>query len=76
AARIAPDTLLSFVAERVPNYMVPSQLRVLERLPVTANGKIDRRTLAGIADIREPAPAVVRAVPAQAADPLLARLIG
>ena len=76
AARIAPDTLLAFVAERVPGYMVPSQLRVLERLPVTANGKIDRRTLAGIADIREPAPAVVRAVPAPAADPLLARLIG
>jgi len=76
AARIAPDTLLSFVAERVPGYMVPSQLRVLERLPVTANGKIDRRTLAGIADIREPAPAVARTVPTQAADPLLARLTG
>lgn len=76
AARIAPDTLLSFVAERVPGYMVPTQLRVLERLPVTANGKIDRRTLAGIADIREPEPAVARPVPTQAADPLLARLTG
>ncbi|UEP37269.1 amino acid adenylation domain-containing protein [Burkholderia ambifaria] len=76
AARIAPDTLLSFVAERVPRYMVPSQLRVLERLPVTANGKIDRRTLAGIADIREPLPVAARSVSTPAADPLLARLIG
>ncbi|MDN7851746.1 non-ribosomal peptide synthetase [Burkholderia seminalis] len=76
AARIAPDALLSFVAERVPGYMVPSQLRVLERLPVTANGKIDRRTLAGIADIREPEPAAVRPAQTPAADPLLARLIG
>ncbi|MGY6241192.1 non-ribosomal peptide synthetase [Burkholderia ambifaria] len=76
AARIARDTLLSFVAERVPRYMVPSQLRVLERLPVTANGKIDRRTLAGIADIREPSPVAARSVSTPAADPLLARLIG
>ncbi|VBB14763.1 non-ribosomal peptide synthetase [Burkholderia stabilis] len=76
AARIAPDALLAFVAERVPGYMVPSQLRVLERLPVTANGKIDRRTLADIADIREPEPAAVRPAAAQASDPLLARLIG
>ncbi|WP_241293589.1 non-ribosomal peptide synthetase [Burkholderia stabilis] len=76
AARIAPDALLAFVAERVPGYMVPSQLRVLERLPVTANGKIDRRTLAGIADIREPEPTAVRPAAAQASDPLLARLIG
>lgn len=76
AARIAPDALLAFVAERVPGYMVPSQLRVLDGLPVTANGKIDRRTLAGIADIREPEPAVVRPVSTQAADPLIARLIG
>ena len=69
AARIAPDALLAFVAERVPGYMVPSQLRVLDRLPVTANGKIDRRTLAGIADIREPEPAVAR--PATRRPPLI-----
>ncbi|KFG97115.1 peptide synthetase [Burkholderia paludis] len=77
APRIATDALLAFVAERVPGYMVPSQLRVLDRLPVTANGKIDRRTLAGIAEIREPEPAAARPARAQAdADPLLARLIG
>ncbi|MGS0894514.1 amino acid adenylation domain-containing protein [Burkholderia stagnalis] len=77
AARIDPAALLAFVAERVPGYMVPSQLRVLERLPVTANGKIDRRALAGVAGIVEPAAVAARQAAAAApADPLLARLIG
>ncbi|AIP67027.1 peptide synthetase [Burkholderia thailandensis] len=76
AARLDAAELLAFVAERVPRYMVPSQLRALERLPVTANGKIDRRALAGIAGIHEPQAASGPAVRPRDADPLLARLIG
>ncbi|WP_246794905.1 non-ribosomal peptide synthetase [Burkholderia perseverans] len=75
AARIAPDELQAFVAQRLPAYMLPARIDVLERLPTTANGKIDRRRLGAIASIQAP-PAVTRAVVhAVAADALEARLI-
>lgn len=39
------DAIRRQVAAWVPAYMVPSTYRWQERLPLTANGKIDRRTL-------------------------------
>jgi tyrocidine synthetase-3 len=37
--------LKSYLLERLPDYMVPTHFVVLEKLPVTTSGKIDRKSL-------------------------------
>jgi amino acid adenylation domain-containing protein len=39
------DRLREFIAQKVPNYMVPAMFSIQSALPMTPNGKVDRRAL-------------------------------
>ncbi|MGU3540840.1 amino acid adenylation domain-containing protein [Methylobacterium sp. A54F] len=56
--------LRAALARHLPDYMVPARLTILDRLPVTPNGKVDRKALpdpgAGEAAIRAPGTATER----------------
>ncbi|RMU26346.1 Pyoverdine sidechain non-ribosomal peptide synthetase PvdI, partial [Pseudomonas amygdali pv. morsprunorum] len=44
-ASLTVDSLREQLAARLPDYMVPAQIMLLDSLPLTANGKLDKRAL-------------------------------
>ncbi|MGI5378895.1 amino acid adenylation domain-containing protein [Streptomyces sp. CA-251387] len=45
AETVDPDAIREYVARRLPDYMVPAAVLALGALPVTRNGKVDRKAL-------------------------------
>ncbi|QMS92433.1 NcpB [Nostoc edaphicum CCNP1411] len=43
--RVSVSVVRSFLKEKLPEYMLPSAIVILEALPITSNGKLDRRAL-------------------------------
>jgi amino acid adenylation domain-containing protein len=71
----AHATWRAALSQRLPAFMVPERFLVLPRLPVTANGKADRRVLAQMLE-RGPASPIAATRPASAQERLLADLWG
>lgn len=44
-AALTPDDILHAVSARVPGYMVPATCSILDALPLSPNGKVDRKRL-------------------------------
>ncbi|WP_416972676.1 non-ribosomal peptide synthetase [Streptomyces sp. 4F14] len=47
---VSPESIREHVAGRLPQAMVPNWIHVLDRFPVTGNGKIDRKRLSALAE--------------------------
>ncbi len=42
---LTPEELRRFLSQKLPAYMIPARIMLLDTLPLTSNGKIDRRAL-------------------------------
>ncbi|MEM8603687.1 MAG: phosphopantetheine-binding protein [Cyanobacteria bacterium P01_H01_bin.121] len=45
SATTLTESLRQYLAQKLPSYMVPSHFQILEALPLSANGKVDRQAL-------------------------------
>jgi amino acid adenylation domain-containing protein len=45
---LTPGELKAYLRDRIPEYMVPARLVMIDRLPLTPNGKVDRESLSAI----------------------------
>jgi len=65
-ARLNVDQLYVLLRQRLPAWMVPDRLLILDALPLTANGKVDRQAIAA----QLPAPGALQTSLQHSAEPL------
>ena len=53
SAELLGQELRTFLAAQVPNYMLPAWFVPLEDLPLTANGKVDRKALPSLQELKQ-----------------------
>ncbi|MFG1674499.1 amino acid adenylation domain-containing protein [Micromonospora sp. NPDC049282] len=54
--RVDTDDLRAFLTDRLPGYMIPEHVTVLDQLPLTPNGKVDRSAVARLLATGDGAP--------------------
>jgi amino acid adenylation domain-containing protein/non-ribosomal peptide synthase protein (TIGR01720 family) len=69
---IENQKLRAFLKERLPDYMIPSAWVTLEAIPLTPNGKIDRRTLSQWKVDRSPSQEATFVAPRTSVEELIA----
>ena len=52
--QVAPDALRAHLSSSLPRYAIPTRVDVVDAMPRTSTGKIDRRALAAGAKARTP----------------------
>ena len=68
----SPAALRTALRARLPEYMVPGAFVVLPRLPLSPNGKVDRRALSRLAPQASEGPEVASAAPRTPAEEMMA----
>ena len=71
---VASPSIRQHLQRKLPDYMVPSAIVLLDEFPLNANGKVDRNALPAPEDVAPAASAVARIAPRDETERRLAAL--